>query len=189
MPDRDATYRGYEMPPFELVAECDGYELREYRPYRLATVQVPGEGRVAVGEGFRALAAYIFGGNASGEKIAMTVPVRQVPGDEASEIGFMMPRRFDEDPLPEPKDGRIRFRVVPPERLAVRVFSGTPSTAAMTRNAAELRDLLRRDGVPIINGPRYAYYDNPMTLPFRRRNEVAFSVTRAPLKEGDNPRH
>jgi len=174
----DETYKGYEMPPFDVVERQSGYDIRDYDPHVLATVTVKGDARSSASRGFRTLAGYIFGGNASGEKIAMTVPVTQVPGDAGFEISFMMPGRFDLDGLPVPKSSEIVFRRTPSERLAVRQFSGYANGATLRRRAAELRDLLKRDGVTIVSGPRFAYYDDPFTLPWRRRNEVAFVIAR-----------
>ena len=174
----DTTYKGYEMPPFAVVETRSGYEIRDYGPHVLATVTVQGDARSSASRGFRVLAGYIFGGNASGEKIAMTVPVSQEPRDGGYAISFMMPGRHDLNTLPKPKSGAIAFRRTAPERLAVRRFSGYANGAMLDRRAAELRDLLRRDGVTILEGPRFAYYDDPFTLPWRRRNEVAFVVKR-----------
>lgn len=174
----DETYKGYEMPPFEVVARQEGYEVRDYASHTLASVSVPGNVRSSASAGFRTLAGYIFGGNASGEKIAMTVPVQQVPNDDAYEISFMMPASFDLDELPRPNAGNIRFSRTEPERLAVSVFSGYATDTVLRRHTAELRDLLARDGLTIVEGPRYAYYDDPFTLPWRRRNEVAFVVAK-----------
>lgn len=172
----EETYKGYEMPPFEVVSRASGYELRDYAPHVLASVTIQGNARQAASAGFRKLAGYIFGGNAPGEKIAMTVPVGQVPEGDHFEITFTMPARFDLDTLPTPNAPDIRFRRTPSERDAVLRFSGYASGATLNRKAAELRDLLERDGVNVLEGPRFAYYDDPFTLPWRRRNEVAFVV-------------
>lgn len=171
------TYKGYEMPPFEVVEARAEYELRDYAPHVLATVEVPGDARSSASRGFRTLAGYIFGGNTAGKKIAMTVPVTQVPSTGGYAISFMMPAQYDIDALPVPKSGEITFHRTEAERLAVRTFSGYANTATLKRRAAELRYLLQRDGVTIVAGPRYAYYDDPFTLPWRRRNEVAFVVS------------
>jgi hypothetical protein len=172
------SYKGYEMPPFQTVARAESYEVRDYGPHIVARVHVAGDVRSSAGAGFRALAGYIFGGNASGEKIAMTVPVGQVPEMDGYEISFMMPARYDMENLPRPKDGRIEFVRTDPERLAVRSFSGWAGDAALRRESAALKSDLERDGVTILGGPRYAYYDDPFTLPWNRRNEVSFVVAK-----------
>ncbi|MEM7752409.1 MAG: heme-binding protein [Pseudomonadota bacterium] len=170
------TYKGYEMPPFEVVGRASGYELRAYEPHVLATVRIDGSLRSSASAGFRTLAGYIFGGNAAGQKIAMTVPVQQVPVEEGYEISFMMPGRYALEALPEPKSDDVRFERTEAARLAVSSFSGMPTNAVLRRHTAELRDALARDGLTVVGGPRYAYYDDPFTLPWRRRNEVAFVI-------------
>lgn len=170
------SYKGYEMPPFDVVSKERGYELRDYAPHLLASVTVDGNARQSASAGFRKLAGYIFGGNAQGEKISMTVPVGQVPDGDGFEITFMMPARFDLDSLPKPNARDIRFRWTSPERHAVLEFSGYASGATLNRHAAELRDMLKRDGIRILEGPKFAYYDDPFTLPWRRRNEVSFVI-------------
>ena len=108
----------------------------------------------------------------------MTVPVGQVPDRSGHVISFMMPARFDQDDLPVPDNADITFRETSPERLAVARFSGWAGEAVLKRQAARLRDFLERDGHEIVSGPRYAYYDDPFTLPWKRRNEVAFVVAK-----------
>lgn len=170
------SYKGYEMPPFRTVSRSESYEVRDYGPHIVARIHMTGNVRKSASAGFRALAGYIFGGNASGEKIAMTVPVGQVPESGGYEITFMMPARYDMNSLPKPKDGRIEFVRNDAERVAVRAFSGWAGDASLKREAAALRSDLQRDGLTILDGPRYAYYDDPFTLPWNRRNEVAFAV-------------
>lgn len=176
------SYKGYEMPPFDIVSRQQGYELRDYAPHLLASVIVDGNVRQSASAGFRKLAGFIFGGNAEGEKIAMTVPVGQVPEGDGFEITFMMPARFDLDSLPTPNAKDIRFRWTSPERHAVLRFSGYATGATLDRRAGELREMLKRDGAIILDGPRFAYYDDPFTLPWRRRNEVAFVVEAQPAR-------
>jgi hypothetical protein len=88
----------------------------------------------------------------------------------------MMPAAWTEATLPAPKDGRIRFVGVAPERQVVERFSGIPQTADMARRADALRVWAEGRGMRVTAGPHYYFYDAPMTLPWRRRNEVAFTV-------------
>ena len=52
-----------EEPKYTVVREYDGFEIREYAPYLVAEVTVPGPAEEAGNQGFRILAAYIFGKN------------------------------------------------------------------------------------------------------------------------------
>jgi hypothetical protein len=53
------------------------FEVRDYAPAIVASVQVDGAREDAVNAGFRILAGYIFGDNQTQGKIAMTAPVTQ----------------------------------------------------------------------------------------------------------------
>eukprot|EP00591_Stephanopyxis_turris_P009366 CAMPEP_0195516224 /NCGR_PEP_ID=MMETSP0794_2-20130614/7014_1 /TAXON_ID=515487 /ORGANISM="Stephanopyxis turris, Strain CCMP 815" /LENGTH=269 /DNA_ID=CAMNT_0040644767 /DNA_START=114 /DNA_END=923 /DNA_ORIENTATION=- len=74
-----------ESPKYTVVAKLtSGIELRQYEPYLVAETSVEKDGfRESTGDGFRTVAAYIFGENnprggrgESSEKMAMTAPVR-----------------------------------------------------------------------------------------------------------------
>jgi hypothetical protein len=171
------THKGYEMPPYRVEATEGAYELRDYGPYIVAEVRVSGERDRAIGQGFRALAGYIFGGNAEGEKVAMTVPVAQSPdGGGDWTVSFMMPASFTLATLPAPKDGRIKLVEHKAERVAVVTFTGLRGDGALAAREADLRRWVAGRGLTVVAGPHYWFYDGPMTLPWNRRNEVALTV-------------
>jgi hypothetical protein len=171
------TYKGYEHPPYKVEVADGDMELRQYGSHRVAEVTVDGNRDAAIGAGFRVLAGYIFGSNADGEKIAMTVPVAQTSkGDGQWTVRFMVPAGNTADTMPKPKDSRIRFIQVPPERQIALQFSGLRGDATMATKSDELRAWARARGLTITAGPHFYFYDGPMTLPWNRRNEVAFSV-------------
>ncbi len=171
------TYKGYEQPPYRVEAEEGPFQLRAYAPHLVAEVQVEGSRDGAINTGFRTLASYIFGGNATGEKIAMTVPVAQTPvGADAWTVRFMMPAAFRPETLPAPDRAAIRFVTTAPERQVTVRFSGARGDRVLDEKAAALRDWAAARGLTITAGPHYYFYDGPMTLPWNRRNEVAFTV-------------
>lgn len=170
------SHKGYEMPPYRVDWADGQREIRSYGPHLLAEVTVSGGRQGAIQTGFRALAGYIFGGNATGETIAMTVPVAQTPVGEAWTVSFMMPAGFTTETLPTPRDGSIRFVKAGPSRQLVERFSGIPGTEGLAERAEALRVWAQRQGFAIIAGPHYYFYDAPMTLPWKRRNEVAFTL-------------
>jgi hypothetical protein len=172
----DTTHKGYEMPPYSVEWTDGARELRVYGPHLLAEVRVSGGRTGAIQSGFRKLAGYIFGGNAEGEKIAMTVPVAQTPEGEHWVVSFMMPARFTRETLPTPRDDSIRFVEAGSSRQIVERFSGLPGTSNLEARATALRDWAKTKGYKITAGPHYYFYDAPMTLPWKRRNEVAFTV-------------
>jgi SOUL heme-binding protein len=171
-------FKGYEMPPYRVEQAEGARELRQYGPHLVAEVTVAGDRSAAIGRGFSALAGYIFGGNDSGAKVAMTVPVTQTPdGDGTWVVRFMMPTAYSRATLPVPKDTAIRFVDVPGDRQVVERFSGLPRTAEMEARATALKRWAEAQGWRVLGGPHYYFYDAPMTLPWNRRNEVAFGVT------------
>lgn len=176
----ESGYKGYEMPPYRVEAGEGARELRRYGPHLLAEVTVTGDRSAAASAGFRILAGYIFGRNATGEKIAMTVPVGMVPqgerGGRTWSMTFMMPEAFPRDRLPAPQDGRIRFVDDPGGRMAVERFSGWPGEDDLWARTEALRAWAEARGLRVTGAPRFLFYDGPMTLPWRRRNEVALPV-------------
>lgn len=169
------THKGYEMPPYRVEAAEGAREIRSYGARIVAEVTVRGDRRAAVNTGFRLLAGYIFGANAGGEKIAMTVPVDQADqGGGLWTLRFTMPAAFTADTLPAPDDPRIALRPVPPARMVVEAFPGIPDGADMAARAAALAQWARTKGLTPDGGPVYSFYDAPWTPAGVRRNEVAF---------------
>jgi hypothetical protein len=172
----EAAHKGYEMPPYTVEWAEGAREIRAYGPHVLAEVRVSGSRQGAIQTGFSLLAGYIFGGNATGEKIAMTVPVAQTPNGETWAVSFMMPARYTVETLPTPRSDAIRFVQAGPSRQLVERFSGLPATQGLAERAEALRAWAEAQGFEIVAGPHYYFYDAPMTLPWKRRNEVAFTI-------------
>ncbi|MEO0486166.1 MAG: heme-binding protein [Pseudomonadota bacterium] len=179
-------YKGYELPPYEVIEGQGDIELRRYAPHILAEVEVQGSQSKAISRGFQMLANYIFGGNEAGQKIAMTVPVGQVPqAPQAPEarmaeswtVSFMMPARFNRDTLPRAKSSAITFVTTEAETLLVVGFKGFRNERALASKTDTLLAEAERRGLTQTGAPRYFFYDGPMTPPWARRNEVAIPVT------------
>jgi hypothetical protein len=66
-----------EQPNYKVTLFDGAIEVRSYGPMIAAEAEVKGERTVAINEGFRLIAAYIFGANKPNAKIAMTAPVQQ----------------------------------------------------------------------------------------------------------------
>lgn len=184
------SYHGYEAPSYTVERTVGAAELRLYAPHLLAEVTVQGDQRQAVGLGFRVLAGYIFGGNTTAADVAMTVPVAQRPSEQIAMtapvaqsgagqdwvISFMMPARYSRDTLPVPKDDRVRFVETTPERQLVLQFPGRAGTSQLNSQTESLRQIAADAGIMLGAGPYFYFYDDPFTLPWNRRNEVAFVV-------------
>jgi hypothetical protein len=190
----EAIMARVDEPEYETI-ETDGrFSVRRYAPMIVATVTVDGSRRSAINAGFRILADYIFGGNGSGGKIAMTAPVLQEPrGDRVAttapaleaaagadlwEVAFVMPGGYTMETLPEPRDPRVRLAEVPAETVAAVTFSGLPNAGPHDRELADLAGWLAARGMRPVGNPRFAFYDPPWTRPLLRRNEILVEVER-----------
>lgn len=182
-------YKSTETPAYQVESNVRGLEVRRYAPRIIAEVTLAGSRSAAANDGFRLLADYIFGGNHTSAKVAMTSPVAQAPEKIAMTspvaqsgdgdrwiVQFTMPSEYRLDTLPKPSDARIRLFEQAGDRQAVRAFSGLASSAVLAAKEAELRDLARAQGLMLDKGPFYYFYDAPFTLPWNRRNEVAFTL-------------
>jgi hypothetical protein len=171
------THKGYEMPPYSIERSEGPFELRRYESHVVAEVSVQGERSETANQGFRILAGYIFGGNEASDKIAMTVPVAQAPkGGGVWTVRFMMPRQYDLTSLPKPNNAAIRLLEQPPQRQVAVSFTGLRSDSALAQQESALRGWASGLGLTLTDGPHYYFYDGPTTLPWNRRNEVAFGV-------------
>ena len=182
---------GTEEPAFTVERRVGDVEIRRYGSRIAAETTIDADEEPARNEGFRRLARYIFGGNKSKTKIAMTAPVAQQQSEKIAMtapvaaqrgaagqwvIRFFMPSGYTLDTLPTPGDERVRLVNVPAERVAVLQFSGIASPEAIAEHTGRLLAALRANSVEPEADPVSWFYDPPWTIPFRRRNEVAVSL-------------
>lgn len=176
-----------EEPAYSVVRSHSGFEVRDYAPYVVAEVTVPGPEAEAGNQGFRILAAYIFGKNASQKSIAMTAPVTQVAEpvkiamtapvtQSASATGFVvqftMPAAYTLDTLPRPLDEQIRLVGMPAARYAVIRYSGFWTQANYNKHLLQLQALMAAQSMMASGAPVYARYNAPFVPWFLRRNEI-----------------
>ncbi|MGL5005227.1 MAG: SOUL family heme-binding protein [Casimicrobium sp.] len=184
-----------ELPKHRVLDAAGSIELREYEPALLAEVETTGERSEAINAGFRILAGYIFGGNQAQTKIAMTAPVTQSPEpvEKASEkiamtapvtqeaigaasesrwrVAFMMPSKYPLETLPIPNDVRVKFRVSEPIKRATIVFDGFSTQSNLGKHRAQLEAFVKERGLKTKGEYSLAFYNDPFTLPWNRRNE------------------
>lgn len=176
-----------EEPKYTVVRQYDGFEIREYAPYLVAEVVVPGPSEEAGNQGFRILAGYIFGKNKGERKIAMTVPVAQAPAPAKIEmtapvtqaavsggyvVQFSMPGEYTLETLPEPLDPQVKLKEVPGGRFAVIRYSGTWSERNYTEHLEKLERGVEAAGLRTTGSPIYSRYNAPFVPWFMRRNEI-----------------
>lgn len=166
-----------ETPDYEVVAADGPFEIRDYPALTVAEVERAGLRKPTLGQGFQSLAGYIFAREREGPKIAMTAPVLQQPAEEGSwRIAFVMPAGSDPETLPVPDNASVRLETRPPTRFASVRFPGHPGDAELDAKEAELRGWLATRGVAPTGPAIHAYYNDPFTPGFLRRNEVLLAL-------------
>jgi len=145
------------------------------------------------GDGFRIVAAYIFGANKARQKIEMTAPVEiakpsvKIPMTAPVEVNtannllvmrFFMPSIYSRSDLPDPSDPRVKLIELEPMTAAVLRFSGSTADAAVSTRTAELMTAIQNTKWRASGAATAFFYNPPWTLPFLRRNEVAVPVSK-----------
>jgi hypothetical protein len=165
-----------EKQKYRLVHSEQEYEIRHYPPAMLATVYSSANSyRQISTSGFRTLAGFIFGGNASNTKIAMTSPVHMDINDSSSSMSFVMPSGYDEQSLPRPNDSRVKLEKSQAEYVAVLRFGGYANDQKIARYSEKLRKALERKGISYSGNFRFLGYNPPYQF-IGRKNEIIVSV-------------
>lgn len=183
-----------EEPKHRMIESVGKIQLRDYEPALLAEVEVSGERSAAINQAFRILAGYIFGGNQGQAKIAMTAPVTQAPerapggekiamtapvtqeaisagGEQRWRVAFMMPSQYTMETLPKPNDERVKFRVSDPVKRVAIVFDGFSTQSNLGTHREQLESFVKDRGLKTKGEYTMAFYNDPFTLPWNRRNE------------------
>ena len=184
-----------QEPPFTVSLAEGNCEVRNYPALVVAEVSVPGNRKEAASKGFRLLASYIFGGNttkqkiamtapvvqaaAVGAKIAMTAPVLQGGGNDNWVVRFIMPRGSTLETLPQPNNPEVHLQAVEPACMAVVRFSGLARRDTIAANTEALLGFIKVQHLHAIGSPSLARYDPPWTFWFLRRNELMIPIARA----------
>jgi hypothetical protein len=194
-----STPKGLETPKYRVVRTLDGptvlgkpekIEVREYEDFTVARTDMQAAeddayGSPASANGFNTLAGYLFGGNEQKQSMAMTMPVEITTtfGEEAegrsSSMAFVLPKAVADAP-PTPDASSIGIEQVPKRLVAVKAFPGIVTSEEVARQRTALLDALAKDGVaaPVDDAEVITLqYNSPLTLPWRRRNELAVVVT------------
>lgn len=193
-----STAMATEEPQFSIIEKSEPFELRSYAPQLIAEVKVEGDLDTASSQGFRLIAAFIFGQNQVSEKISMTAPVAietaqstkiamTVPvGIEASKdsakgvsqwvFSFVMPSEYTMATLPKPLNPLVSIRELPAQRRAAITFSGFYNEAKVLEKTNALEAWIKSKQWQSIGNPQFARYNPPWSIPFMRRNEILITV-------------
>lgn len=185
------TPEGLVGPEYTVVKRGEGYEIRDYVGYTVASTNM-GEGTkmtdvTSSGAAFNALAAYLFGANEESRAMTMTTPVTTT---SLGEMRFYLQEESPAAPLEDGKTGMyeagaVQIVDIPAARLAVRRFTGFVTEGEVARQKDALLSQLEMDGMEI-DVPHGAVvphvifqYNPPYTIPMVRRNEIAVPVREA----------
>jgi hypothetical protein len=160
-----------EQHKYEVIKSYDKFEIRRYEPALFSSVILEKKGyKENSGEGFRILAGYIFGGNESNEKIAMTSPVSMELGD-TSKMMFMVPESYQLENLPTPNNSKIVFEKKEEKIMAAIQFSGWADDEKIEKYKLILINELENE--KLLSNGKFTFlgYNAPFELT-NRRNEV-----------------
>lgn len=165
-----------EKQEYRLVQSDKNYEIRYYPAAMKATIYSSANSyRQMSTPGFRALAGFIFGGNETNTRIAMTAPVHMDINDSQSAMSFVMPSKYDEQSLPKPKDSRVQLEKSEAEYVAVLRFGGYANDAKIARYSGKLGKALEKNGISHSGNFRFLGYNPPYQF-IGRKNEIIVSV-------------
>jgi effector-binding domain-containing protein len=182
---------GYQTPePKYTIIKAEGsIQIRNYPELLVAEVSVQGERYVAINNGFRILADFIFGNNAGntkiamtapviqqGAKIAMTAPVIQQQAGDGWVVRFVMPDTYTKDTLPKPNNADIAIITVPATEYAAVTFSGRNTDSNIQDHLQILLNYINTHHLKAIGNPIMAFYNPPWIMPFLRRNEIMLEL-------------
>ncbi len=186
-----------EQIPYEVLLSEDKKEIRLYKPFIKAQVELPGKMNESRDDSFKILADYIFGKNELQSKISMTSPV-VVKSDEQkskkiamtspvivnesknkTQMFFKMPAKYTLESLPRPKDKRIEISTEEEKIYAVITYSGSWDEDDFQKKEEELKSWVNSLGEYKVDSvAKYAGYNPPWTLPWFRKNEVLLEISK-----------
>ncbi|KAK4343473.1 hypothetical protein RND71_036567 [Anisodus tanguticus] len=162
-----------ETPSYQILRRTAAYEVRKYDPFIVVETEAD---NLAGHSGFNDVAGYIFGKNATTEKIPMTTPVfTQAFDAEKSKVSIqiVLPSDKSLSSLPAPNKEGISLRKTEGGIAAALKFSGKPTDDVVRDKEKQLRSSLIRDGFKPQSGCMLARYNDPgRTWKFIMRNEV-----------------
>lgn len=170
-----SSNRQIEQHAYTVVKQIGEVEIRAYEAADFSQVTLPVDSyKDGANRGFRTLAGYIFGGNAEGQKIAMTAPVAMDMSD-SMRMRFMIPSAYETEELPAPNDDRITFVHAPAKKVAALRFGGWANDERIASFSAILKTTLDEAGIAYHDQVTFLGYDPPYAV-VGRRNEVTVTL-------------
>jgi hypothetical protein len=166
-----STQNGIETYPYKVENAYDTFEVRTYEATLFTSVKLSSNGyKEASSKGFSILAGYIFGGNKTKEKIAMTSPVSMSLEDSMTMM-FMVPKKYNKETLPEPNQPQIAFTEVSSKTMAAITFGGWANDEKIANYKAKLESALKAAGIAYTDKFYFLGYNAPFEM-INRKNEI-----------------
>ncbi len=188
------TLYNTEEPDFSLVKTDGSFEIRDYAPYIIAQVKVKWKREEAIKKWFNKLSSYIFWDNETlkkhpsyqysyknatveSEVIPMTVPVMEIPkSNNFYVVQFVMPRKYNIQNIPVPRDSEIQILEIPMRRRAIVTFNWNASGKKILKKTKDLKNIMLWKKISVKGKFVTAIYNPPFTFPFIRRNEIMVDI-------------
>ncbi len=165
-----------ETQHYKVIKTVKDFEIRLYPAATMATVSMNAKSyKELASPGFRKLAGYIFGGNASNTKIAMTTPVHMDINESKSSMSFVMPADYTKNKLPKPNDTSVNIIVTQEEYVAAITFSGYADDTSIKAYANKLENSLKENGIAYEGNFRFLGYNAPYQF-VGRKNEIIVHI-------------
>ena len=166
-----------EEPDYIVLKKESEIEIRQYKNFLTASIDMEGDRKEAIGKGFRSLFQYISGENKNKESISMTIPVMQKSsGNNKWNISFVVPKKFDLKNVPQPDNINIQIKNSLNLKVIAITFSGLFSDGNIEENETKLRNYIKERGIQIEEPAIFAVYNAPWIPWFLKRNEVMFQL-------------
>lgn len=165
------SQRGIETYPYTTIKIYDSFQVREYESMLFTSVKLNTNGyKKTSSKGFSILAGYIFGGNDTNKKIAMTSPV-SMSLDDSVTMMFMVPKHINKQDLPVPNESSIIIKQEPAKTMAAITFGGWANDEKIEDYKKRLVIALKNEGISYSDRFYFYGYNAPYEI-FNRINEV-----------------
>lgn len=169
------SVRDTEQHKYKVLKSFDQFEVRKYESALFSSVKLNADTYDKVsGTGFRTLAGYIFGGNETSQKIAMTSPVT-MEIDDTSKMSFMVPAGMELEDLPKPNNKQIYFELQEEKIMAAISFGGWADDKKIEEFKLKLIEELEKNNLKYTGKFSYLGYNPPFDI-VNRRNEVVVEL-------------
>lgn len=166
-----SSQKNIESYPFSVVKKYQQFEIRNYEASLFTSVKLTSNKyENTSSQGFSILGGYIFGGNETNEKIAMTSPV-VMSLEDSMDMMFMVPRDLKKESLPKPNESQIEFKEIPAKTVAAISFGGWANSEKIEKYKQKLMAALDAEGITYSNKFYVLGYNPPYEV-LNRKNEV-----------------